>query len=166
MDFGGNLAVLEPTTVFQIFQLSHLTGKLILKTHDNSASFYFIDGALIHALIGSNRKMIGEFLLEKNVITQRQLKNALKEFKRRKGRKKIGKILIDRGYLDHNSLVSVLQEQIKELVFEVISWREGTFAFFQNVRPKDEEVLMDLRMDYLLLEGLRRMDESNCLVPV
>ena len=49
---------------------------------------------------------------------------------------------------------------------EVITWKEGTFAFFHNLRPKDEEILMDLRMDYLLLEGLRRMDESNLLVPV
>ena len=36
---------------------------------------------------------------------------------------------------------------------------EGQFIFFNEVQPKDEDILIDIKMDHLILEGLKRLDE-------
>ncbi len=161
MDFGGSLMVLEPSMVFQVASICGLTGKLKLITADNVASFYFKKGELLYATIDTRRKRIGEFLIEKGIISRQQLSEALAEYRSINGVERIGNILIKHGYLDKRSLVSAIQEQMKEVVYEVLPWKEGQFAFFNMAEPMDEDIVLDIRMDHLILEGLKRMDEAE-----
>jgi len=159
MDFSGDLSVLEPATLFQLFNMSRLTGMLKFITKDNNASFYFKEGELIYATIDTRKKKIGRFLIEKELITEEQLNEALDEFTSKGGTEKIGHILIDKGYLDYDSLATVIQEQMKEVVYDVLPWKQGQFIFFNEVQPKDVDILIDIKMDHLILEGLKRLDE-------
>lgn len=159
MDFSGDLSILEPATLFQLFNMSRLTGMLKFITKDNNASFYFKEGELIYATIDTRRKKIGRFLIEKEWITEEQLNEALGEFTSKGGNERIGHILIDKGYLDYDSLATVIQEQMKEVVYDVLPWKQGQFIFFNEVQPKDEDILIDIKMDHLILEGLKRLDE-------
>jgi len=161
MDFGGSLSVLEPSILFQIMSFSGLGGELKLVTSDNVASFYFREGALMYATIDTRKKKLGEFLIEKELITEDQLQKVLREFRSKKGRGRLGNILISRGYLDYNSLVSALQEQMKEVVYEVLSWKEGQFVFMIGAFPQEEDILLDVKLDSLILEGLKRLDEAK-----
>ena len=161
MDFGGDLSILEPSVVFQIMNFSRITGQLKLVTTGNVASFYFREGELIYATIDTRRKKLGRFLIEREWITEDQLDKVLREFKSKDGRERLGNILIARGYLDYNSLVSAIQEQMKEVVYEVLSWKKGQFVFFNGVFPQDEDILLDVKLDYLILEGLKRLDEAK-----
>jgi hypothetical protein len=161
MDFGGDLSVLEPSMVFQMLNMSGLTGVLKFITLDNVSRFYIRDGELLYATIETRRKKIGKFLIEKEFITAEQLDQALEEFKTSMGKERIGHILIKRGYLDYESLVAAIQDQMKEVVFETLQWNRGQFVFFANVLPEDEDILLDVKMDHLILEGLKRIDESK-----
>ncbi len=69
--------------------------------------------------------------------------------------------MIEKGFLEKESLVEAIQEQIKEVVYAVLSWTEGQFIFFRGVQPRDEDILLDVKMDHLILEGLKRLDESR-----
>ncbi|MBN1164564.1 MAG: DUF4388 domain-containing protein [Candidatus Krumholzibacteriota bacterium] len=161
MDFGGDLAVLDPSMVFQVTTLCQLTGKLKLITIDNVASFYFQEGELIYATIDTRIKKLGQFLIEKNYISREQLNEALADPRVLSGKERIGNILISSGYLEYASLVAVMQDQMKEVVYEVLPWKTGQFAFFNRVEPANEDILLDIKMDNLILEGLKRLDEAN-----
>ena len=56
MDLGGNLAVMEPSMIFQVTGLCGLTGKMKLITMDNVASFWFKEGGLLFATIDTGKK--------------------------------------------------------------------------------------------------------------
>ncbi len=161
MDFGGDLSLLEPSLVFQIMNISQLTGELKLVTVDNVASFCFKEGELVYATIDTRKKKLGKFLIEKGWITEDQLNKVLREFRSKEGRDRIGNILISHGYLDYNSLAAAIHEQMKEVVYEVLSWRTGQFNFFNGVLPQDEDILLDVKLDHLILEGLKRLDEAK-----
>ncbi|UCF06369.1 MAG: DUF4388 domain-containing protein [bacterium] len=161
MDFGGDLLVLEPSMVFQIFSVSRLTGMLKFITPENVASFYFKEGELLYATIDTRKKKIGNILIEKGWITEKQLKGALRHFLSNEGSERIGNILINKGYLDYDSLAAAIQEQMKEVVYEVLKWKQGHFIFFNGVQPEDEDILLDIKLDYLILEGLKRLDEEE-----
>jgi hypothetical protein len=159
MDLGGDLSVLEPSMIFQVTGICGLTGKMKLITIDNVASFWFREGGLLFATIDTRRRKIGEFLVDNNFISREQLEEVLEETQK-KGRKRIGNILIDKGYLDFETLEKAIHEQIKEVVYEVLPWKKGQFVFFSEVGPEDEDILLDIRMDHLILEGLKRIDEA------
>jgi len=160
MDLGGDLSVIEPSIVFQIFNMSRLTGELKFITQSNVASFYFKEGKLIYATIDTRRKRLGEFLVETGRLTKEQLDEALHEYLAGDSTERIGHILIKRGYISYEILVDAIQEQMKEVVYDVLSWKKGHFVFFNGIQPSDEEILLDIRLDYLILEGLKRLDES------
>lgn len=161
MDFGGDLSVLDPSIVFQIFNMSGLTGELKFISPESVVSIFFREGDLVYATIDTSRKKkIGRFLIDRGLINEDQLNEALKEFRKMRGRERIGHILMNRGYLDYNSLASAIQEQMKEVVYNVLKWDRGQFIFFKNVYPEDEDILLDIKMDHLILEGLRRLDEG------
>lgn len=161
MDLGGDLAVMEPSMIFQVTGICGLTGKMKLITMDNVASFWFREGGLLFATIDTGKKKIGEFLIESEMVSEKQLDEALDEIRKTDGKKRIGNILIDRGYLDLETLEKAIHEQIKEVVYEVIPWTKGQFVFFADVEPENEDILLDIRMDHLILEGLKRIDEAS-----
>jgi len=161
MDLGGDLSIIEPSVAFQIMSFAGLTGELKLVAVDNVASFYFREGELIYATIDTRKKKLGRFLIEKGWITEEQLTKVLREYRSKEGYDRIGNALIARGYLDYNSLAAAIQEQMKEVVYEVLSWKKGQFIFFQNVLPQDEDILLDVKLDHLILEGLKRLDEAK-----
>jgi hypothetical protein len=161
MDFAGDLAVLEPSVVFQVMGLSPLTGELKFVTAHNVASFYFREGQLVCAKIDTRKKKLGRFLIEKGRVTEEQLSTVLREYRSSGGSVRIGNLLIAHGYLDYNSLVAAIQEQMKEVVFEVLTWKKGQFTFFNGVVPEDEDILLDVELARLILEGLQRLDEAK-----
>ncbi len=161
MDLGGNLSVLDPPSIFQLLNMSSMTGELKFVTADSVASFYFKDGELVYATSDSNKKKLGAFLIERGCISEDQLYEALKEYWLNQGSKRIGNIMIEKGFLEKETLVDTIQEQIKEVVYAVLSWEEGQFIFFRGVQPRDEDILLDVKMDHLILEGLKRLDESK-----
>ncbi|MDD4857353.1 MAG: DUF4388 domain-containing protein [Candidatus Krumholzibacteria bacterium] len=161
MDLGGDLSIIEPSVAFQIMSFAGLTGELKLVTADNVASFYFKEGGLIYATIDTRRKKLGRFLIEKGWITEEQLNKVLREYAPKEKYGRIGHALIARGYLDYNSLASAIQEQMKEVVYEVLSWKKGQFIFFKGILPQDEDILLDVKLDHLILEGLKRLDEAK-----
>jgi predicted nucleic acid-binding OB-fold protein len=161
MDLGGKLEVLDPSMVFQIVSLSGLSGKLKIITPDNVASFFFREGGLLYATIDTRKMKLGEFLVDKGHITADQLDDALEKSRSKGEKRRIGNILVDHGYLDFETLEKAIRDQIKEVVYEVIPWQRGEFVFFNRVEPKDEDILLDIRMDHLILEGLKRMDEAG-----
>ena len=60
------------------------------------------------------RIRIGDILVAQQIITQQQLEHALKDQKT-SGRK-LGKALVELGYVEENTLLSVLSRQLKSLL--------------------------------------------------
>ncbi len=120
MDFGGDLAVLDPAVVFQIVNMSCLTGALKLITTGNAARFYFKEGELVYATIEARKKRIGRFLVERGLISQRQLDEVLEIYAARKKGRKIGHFLIEGGFIDREALVSAIRDQMKDVVYEAL----------------------------------------------
>ncbi len=160
MEFGGDLSVLDAPTVCQIASMAGLTGRLKLLTADNVASLFFKSGKLIYATIDTRQKKVGEILIEKGLLDEGTLEEALKQCHSETGNRRIGEFLIENEEVKHGDIVSVIQEQIKSVVYNVLEWNTGHFAYFDGAEPKDEDILLDVRLDHLLLEGLKRLDES------
>jgi len=161
MDLGGELSVIQPVVVCQIAGMAGLTGRIKLITAENGASLYFKNGKLIYATIDTRKKRIGEILVEKGMVDEKTMRNALAQYRKSNSDKRIGDYLIQNGELERDSLEAVIKEQIKNVVYTVLQWDNGNFVYFDGIEPEDEDILLDVRIDYLLLEGLKKLDERD-----
>jgi tetratricopeptide (TPR) repeat protein len=157
----GPLKELGLHDVFQLLDLSRKTGVLRVTSplRRNQGTVYFDRGAIVGAEVRSNPHPLGEQLVRAGRLTETELA-MVRELQREGDRRRLGEILVEMGALTQRDLERQVRQQIEEVVFEVVSWREGYFSFAEGP-------LADLRTDAdvripteaVLMEGARRIDE-------
>lgn len=156
----GNIATIELNNIFQFFDYATVSGELRVVTDHNNASFFFQKGILIFGALSVNQKRVGDLLIESNLITEIQLAECLRIHAQHGRRRRLGDILVRKGMLDYERLAEVLKTQAREAFFETLGWKKGMFFFYANQHPSKDEILINERIDHLLLEGIVRMDNS------
>jgi len=53
--------------------------------------------------------------------------------------------------------------QVSEVIFETFEWREGVFTFWDKVPHPTTAVMLEMDLQNLLMEGVRRSDERERL---
>jgi len=156
----GNIAVIELNNIFQFFNYASASGELRIVGEENNASFFFQKGMLIFGALSVNQKKIGDLLIESKLITEAQLSECLEIHAQHGRRRRLGDILVRKGFLDFESLSEMLKTQAREAFFATLTWKKGMFFFYADQYPSKEEILINERIDHLLLEGIVRMDNS------
>jgi hypothetical protein len=160
VDFQGSISAISIEGIFQLLYYASLSGKLLLLNPPNEATFYFKEGKLAWGSLHKRQKQIGQRLIESSNITEAQLEECLKIQITNKQKIKLGKILMDQGFLQSKILHDSLKEQVKDAFFDALNWKEGTFAFFSELTTPGEEIILNERIDHLLLEGIIQIDRN------
>ena len=162
----GDIAAIELDYIFQFFDYASISGEMRVIGEQNNASFFFQKGMLIFGALSFNQKKIGDLLIESNLITAAQLSQCLDIHARYQRRRRIGEIIVKKGFLDFERLAEMLKIQAREAFFTTLSWKKGMFYFYADQYPSKEEILINDRIDHLLLEGIVRMDNSTSADPL
>lgn len=157
----GNIAAIELNNIFQFFVYAAASGELRVVADHNNASFFFQKGMLIFGALSVNQKRIGDLLLDSGLIAEAQLSECLKIHAQHGMRRRLGDILVRKGFLKFESLAESLKHQAREAFFETLTWKQGMFFFYADQYPSQEEILINDRIDHLLLEGIVRMDNTS-----
>ena len=160
MDLRGNSGVFGPISILQLINLAQSTGELVFENGENAARVYFENGSVSYAEIANRRMKLGEHLIAQGLITRERLERALAEKDRAT---RLGTALVEMGAIDARTLRRAIEEQIKEVVYEIVRWRAGRFRFTKDRRPKAQDVFIDIPLDHLILEGLKRLDEEGAV---
>ena len=162
MAIEGPLRELGIHDVFQLLDLSRKTGTLTVTSElrDNEGTVWFDGGKVIYATIKSNPHPLGLMLVKSGKVTEADLDRALLIQKTRNDGRRFGEILVELNVLSPRELERQDKLQVEEVVFELMSWREGFFSFEERVVS---DVPLDARIristESLLMEGARRIDE-------
>lgn len=161
MPIEGPLRELGIHDVFHLLDLGRETGVLTVtsRIRQNHGAVHFSSGAVVHAVIGSNPHPLGEVLLRAGRISEADLQRA-RGMQHRGDERRVGEILMAIGALTRGELERYVRQQIAEVVFEIMSWREGYFSFAEG--PLDESLFeggVRVPTTSLLLEAARRIEE-------
>lgn len=162
MAIEGPLRELGIHDVFQLLDLSRKTGVLRVTSElrHNAGTIYFDDGAVIYAEIRSNPYPLGGLLLRSGKITDADLERARDMQTRQGDSRRLGEILVAIGAVTPRELQRQVRFQVEEVVFEVMSWREGYFSFSEGpLTDVSGEAAVKISTEALLMEGARRIDE-------
>jgi transposase len=156
----GNISVIELNIIFQLFHLASMSGELLVVADHNSGRFSFDKGMLIFGSLSTNKKRIGELLLTSDLVSGVQLSEFL-QIQAEEGRgMRLGDILVRNGFLAYDNLVELLKLQAREAFFDILDWKSGMFFYNASHCLAQDEILIDERIDKLLMEWIIRSDDS------
>ncbi len=163
MELGlqGNIEKFTLPEIFQLVASARKSGTLGIQKDDSIVMVYFKDGEIIYGYGPRQTFHLGQLLKDKQVITHEQLEEAVSIQAKTENSKRLGEILTSRGFIDRADLEEVVTKQVEELLYSLLSWQTGSFKFYENQFPTEEEITVRLSVENVILEGLRRIDEMN-----
>jgi tetratricopeptide (TPR) repeat protein len=160
MAIEGPLAELSIQDVLQLLELAHKTGVLTVRSDrlNDEAIVHFTRGAIVFAVRRRSTRRLGQLLIRAGKLTQRELDRAL-EIQRGDPGRRLAEILLEMGSISEEELERQLRFQMEETIYEVMPWQDGYFKFEERAEPREQRLLARIRVESLLMEGARRIDE-------
>jgi Domain of unknown function (DUF4388) len=163
MDLQGNIENFKLPDIFQLLAAGRKSGTLGIQREDDIVMVYFDNGLIVYGYGPQQIFHIGRLLKENGKITESQLNEAVIKQSKSETNERLGQILIDLGYIDRADVMEVVSSQVEELLYSLIKWQTGSFKFYEDQYPTQEEITVEISAENVILEGLRRLDEMNHL---
>jgi DNA-binding response OmpR family regulator len=163
---NGDMRVVPLAEVLGLCHLQAQSGVLSIARPGSKAEIYFRTGRVELATQAgvSEEFLIGRFVLEQNLMSKQDL-DLLLASRKEGGGWLLGRQLVKLGYVSETDLKQVISKQTCEIVYEVLRWNFGRFAF----RPTKDlpaiavEAALGLSVEGILMEGFRRVDEWHLI---
>ena len=159
----GDLAVVSIADVLLLLQDRQHSGALRLVGSDASIDIFVNKGRIDFASARgvADEFLLGHFLVRSGQIERAQLDEVLAQRSATPGGGLLGADLCRRGLISEAGLRQTMAQQTTALVFEGLRWGEGHFSFHPAAEPSPaaREATLGLPIDWLIMQGLRRVDE-------
>jgi hypothetical protein len=162
MALKGNLRDFSTTQLLNLVNLARKTGLLMIQGQAGTARLYFREGKLIHANIGSEDGHLADMLLKAGKLSADQVKMIQAQTEKQSD-KQLGLALINAGAVTQDDIVQSVKGYMLDIVYTLFNWTEGEFQFDQNTLPADDRIAVPINLENVILEGSRRIQESELL---
>ena len=155
----GKLADFSIPDIFQLVSSQGKSGSLSISGENRVTIFLFSGGRIVDVQPDrrESKSLLGTMLRDAGYLTDSELKRVLSS--QGAGGKRIGEILIEKGKVSKEVVARYLVLQVKECLFDVLTFREGEYRFEGfAVRPVPWGG-EPIRPDVLLMEGMQFLDE-------
>ncbi len=157
MSISGNLRTMPFPDLLQWVAQSRQTGTLALEGRPYNKKIYFRDGLVVAASSEDPKEFLGYYLVGWGFLGEEELQELL-DMQDQHGTL-LGELLVIVGRLSREDLIHILQVKTEETVYELFLWEEGDFRFLENILPAKKFQPLNIAVDMLILEGVRRKDE-------
>lgn len=160
MELEGRLnPALTLPEVLQFLSMGKMTGNLTINHGSNTVSLGLRNGKLVNSSSLGRPRKLGQMFLHRGIIARQALEEALQLQKEQNPPVLLGKILLERRLITPEQLQKVIRLQLEEEMWDLFALQEGTFKFEHGEDQSLGEVLLELDIEPLILEGTRRLDE-------
>lgn len=157
MSISGNLRTMPFADLLQWVSQSRKTGTLAVEGDPHNKKIYFREGTVIAASSENPKEYLGYYLVGWNYIGEDELQELL-DMQERHGTL-LGELLVIIGRVTRDELLHILQVKTEEAVYDLFLWDSGDFRFLENILPAKKFQPLNLPVDMLIMEGVRRKDE-------
>ena len=157
---AGDISVISIAEILQLLHLQRQTGALTINSRRRQITLYVREGNVDFATSSGLRDefLMGRYLVEDGAVTRESLESVIASGKQ-SGRM-LGEALGSLGLVSDEQVQHALMRQTSELVYEVVRWKTGRFAFsVDSASEASSEARLGLATGALVMEGFRRVDE-------
>ena len=134
------------------------TGVLRFRRGKVQKTVYLSEGRLIFATSTDPDDRLGEMLLRKGLVSYRGFEDSVRAIQLGKRQ---GTILVESGAIRSRDLVEGVSEQVREIIYGLFGWEDGSYEFVEGPLPSREVIVLRMSTADLLREGIRRIAGWN-----
>ncbi|MCA9623056.1 MAG: DUF4388 domain-containing protein [Myxococcales bacterium] len=134
------------------------SGELVVIAGDIRRAIFFERGTVIGAYSNAERERLGEVLYEYGALTREQISLVAEAANREK---RFGEVAVALGFMSREKLFELIGKQAEEILYAVMLVGEGSFYFVEDFDESRLPYRLNLAVQGLLMEGVRRMDEME-----
>jgi hypothetical protein len=159
MPLLGTLSTMPLPDLLQWLGTARQTGSLQIERNKVVKWILFREGRVVGCSSDDPPERLGQFLLSRGKISDHQLRDALTQ--QQTCKQHLGMILVGMGAITEDDLKQHLTAKSEETVYSIFDWDDAVFRFEDGVTDLDHLIPVDIRVEELLLRGLRRYDEMR-----
>jgi hypothetical protein len=160
----GDLTRFEVPDLLTFLHIGRRTGVLVMERDNQESKLFFREGSPVFATSSKDELKLGSMMVRMGKISQDSLERALTRLHTAGHR--LGQLLLGEKIVSEAELASFLKVQVSEVIFETFDWRQGVFSFWDRIPPPATAVTLEMDLQNLLMEGVRRIDEKGRLSEV
>ncbi|MCK5426824.1 MAG: DUF4388 domain-containing protein, partial [Thermodesulfovibrionia bacterium] len=154
--FKGNLKYYRLADILIGIQRSTRTGVLEIESGLFLKKILIENGDVIFAASNYEDDRLGELLLKEGRITLEEY-NQASRLLLKKG-ERLGKVIVELGYLTPKELFWAVQHQIEEIVLSLFTLEEGKFEFNERPHPSEEMITLQISAANLIYRGMKKVN--------
>jgi tetratricopeptide (TPR) repeat protein len=135
------------------------TGYLYFSRPGHNCSVLFRGGHIVHASTDFAEDWLGEVLVRREFVTREQFQQAAAEAESQK--KRLGQVLTERGVLTVDRLEEGMALQVRQILYRVLSWTDGTYRFEPLVSIQTKEATLKVSTGDMILEAVHRVRDPE-----
>jgi uncharacterized protein DUF4388 len=156
---SGRLSEMSLPDVLQWAGVVRKSGALQLETEQVATQIFVRDGRIVGCASDDPPTLLGQFLLFQGAITESTLRQAME--RQESTGKMLSKILIEMGSLTPEEMDKHLAAKARETILSLFEWQDATFRFCPGLTPGPRVMAIDVGVEDLLLQGMKRLDDKN-----
>ena len=157
MSLSGRLNTMDLPEVLQWVTIGRKTGSLSFVKEKSKVHLFLKEGKIISSASNDPTKQLGQFLLFQGKVTEPQLKRAFEIHLQT--RVILGKILVQENLVSTEDVQKALITRTEEVIYDLFLWEDGYFHFSSADYNENDLILINVGINALLFEGIRRKDE-------
>lgn len=159
VSYQGNLNDVPLVGFFYALSANEQTGVAIVRKEHLHKEVFFKGGWIVSARTNKSEERLGNFLVQRKFVSQSLLEKMALQAKKRG--MKLGAFLVDNGMLSAKELRELLDFQTKEILCDLLSWKEGELYFFEREVEDADLVVRYTPLDIALFAARRALDFST-----
>jgi hypothetical protein len=166
----ADIADLAPAEFLMMLATTSKTGKLSAVCKGQKILLVLQEGAIVYAASPMVRERLGSLLVNRGLVTEEKLYEALERQRNDSTRPLLGSVLIQMGAVSADDMREVLKVQFERVIREMLSWESGVMIFDSleipdigaiPVDPADVLVGLGADTESLLVESLSRLQGDS-----
>jgi hypothetical protein len=159
MELEGNLKAFQLPDILRFLAMGRMTGRLSFSSGGRVVELVIKDGSLIG--VGSTERFLklGQMLVYAGRIGRKALDEVLEAVRESSRGQMTGEILIERNLASREEVEQALKLQIKEELWELFSWTDGSFKFEHATGKAMQRELVSLEIEPLIEEAAQQMEK-------
>ena len=129
MPIVADIKDLAPSEFLMTLSMTSKTGKLSSVWEGHKTLLVLREGSIVYAASPTVRERLGSMLVNRGLVSEEQLLEALRLQEDEEGSGLLGSILVDMGAVSKEQLTQVVQDQFESVLSELLSWDGGVMIF-------------------------------------
>lgn len=160
----GSLTRFEVPDLLTFLNMGRRTGVLVMENAQQETKLFLRDGSPVFATSTKDDLRMGAILVKQGKLQPGDLDRLLS--RHAAGSHRLGQLLITEKVLREEELAQFLKVQVSEVIFDTFEWKDGSFSLYDAVPPPASAITLEMDLQNLIMEGVRRIDERGRLKDV